>query len=132
MLTYFNRPISINPEKLPILYTVHIDFKSGQTEDYPVSLSLSEMFFGSDIFYSYDELCEHIDQTKQYASEYNNYNVELSNTATFRNLKIGIIKGKCVIISKGNSPSIHFIIHHEKLKAAIESFSPPLTEFYSE
>ena len=99
---------------------------------YPNTLSLSELFYGGDILYTYDELCEHIEQTKRFAEQYDNYKVELNDTAAFRNLRISIIKGKRVIISKGNLPAIHFVIRHEKLRAAIESFSPPLTEIYSE
>lgn len=99
---------------------------------YPNTLSLSELFYGGDILYTYDELCEHIEQTKHFAEQYDNYKVELNDTAAFRNLRISIIKGKRVIISKGNLPAIHFVIRHEKLRAAIEEFSPPLTDNYSE
>ncbi len=103
-----------------------------EMKHYPNTLSLSELFYGGDILYTYDELCEHIEQTKRFAEQYDNYKVELNDTAAFRNLRISIIKGKRVIISKGNSPAIHFVIRHEKLRAAIEKFSPPLTENYSE
>lgn len=103
-----------------------------EMKHYPNTLSLSELFYGGDILYTYDELCEHIEQTKRFAEQYDYYKVELNNTAAFRNLRISIIKGKRVIISKGNSPAIHFVIRHEKLRAAIERFSPPLTDNYSE
>lgn len=89
---------------------------------YPNALSLSEMFCDTDVFYTYDELREHIIQTEHFAKTHDNYEVQTSNAATFRNLKISIINGKRVIISKGNSPAIHFIIRHEKLRAAIENF----------
>lgn len=32
------------------------------------------------------------------------------------------------MISKGKSPAIHFIIHHPKLREAIENFTPPMQE----
>lgn len=32
------------------------------------------------------------------------------------------------MISKANSPSIHFVIHHPKLRNAIENFIPPIVE----
>lgn len=32
------------------------------------------------------------------------------------------------MISKANSPSIHFVINHPKLRNAIENFIPPVVE----
>lgn len=103
-----------------------------ELKDYPIALSLSEMFCDTDIFYTYDELCEHIEQTKRFAAEYSDYSVKTSNSPAFRNLKISIIKGKRVIVSKSNSPAIHFVIRHPKLRTAIENFRPPFNENYSE
>ena len=37
-------------------------------------------------------------------------------------------EGKWAMISKGNAPEVHFVIHHPKLRSAIESFIPPLVE----
>lgn len=103
-----------------------------ELKDYPIALSLSEMFCDTDIFYTYDELCEHIEQTKRFAAEHADYSVKTSNSPAFRNLKISIIKGKRVIVSKSNSPAIHFVIRHPKLRTAIENFRPPFNENYSE
>ncbi|MBP3335799.1 MAG: hypothetical protein J6L61_06655 [Ruminiclostridium sp.] len=103
-----------------------------ELKDYPVALSLSEMFCDADIFYTYDELCEHIEQTKRFAAEYSDYSVKSNNFPAFRNLKISIIKSKRVIVSKSNSPAIHFVIRHPKLRTAIENFRPPFKENYSE
>ena len=36
--------------------------------------------------------------------------------------------GKWAMVSKGRSPAIHFVIHHPKLRAAIEDFVPPVVE----
>ena len=32
------------------------------------------------------------------------------------------------MISKGNAPAIHFVIHQPKLRNAIEHFVPPVVE----
>lgn len=32
------------------------------------------------------------------------------------------------MISKNTVPTIHFVIHHPKLRSAIENFIPPLVE----
>ena len=103
-----------------------------EMKHYPNTLSLSELFYGGDILYTYDELCEHIEQTKRFAAEHSDYSVKTSNSPAFRNLKISIIKGKRVIVSKSNSPAIHFVIRHPKLRTAIENFRPPFNENYSE
>ncbi len=46
----------------------------------------------------------------------------------FSNLQILIHEGQWVTVSKGNAPTIHFVIRHPKLRGAIESFIPPMTE----
>ena len=32
------------------------------------------------------------------------------------------------MISKGKAPAIHFVIHHPKMREAIENFVPPMVE----
>ena len=36
--------------------------------------------------------------------------------------------GKWPMISNSKTPAIHFVIHHPKLRKAIETFIPPVTE----
>lgn len=47
---------------------------------------------------------------------------------TFKNITITILKNNHVIISKNSNPTIHFVIRHPKLVAAIESFNPLVKE----
>ena len=54
--------------------------------------------------------------------------VTLTAANPFRNLCILIHEGRWAMISKSNAPAIHFVIHHPKLRAAIESFTPPMVE----
>ena len=42
--------------------------------------------------------------------------------------QISICKNQWVMVSKDTSPSIHFVIHHPKLRNAIENFVPPVIE----
>ncbi len=96
--------------------------------DYPMTLSLSGMFYEQDIFYTYEEYQEHLQQTKQFAESHPNYNFNQTASYTFRNLQINMHEGKWAMVSKGKSPAIHFVIHHPKLRKAIENFIPPVTE----
>lgn len=91
-------------------------------------LSLSGMFYESDVFYTYEQYAEHLRQTEEYAAEHPNYILKKTNGYTFKNLQISILEGKWVMVSKSKSPAIHFVIHHPKLREAIENFAPPVVE----
>ena len=95
---------------------------------YPMLLSLSGMFFESDIVYTYDDYLEHLKQTEQYAEHNKNYIFKQTSAHTFRNLQIIMHEGKWAMISKGKSPAIHFVIHHPKLRKEIKNFIPPVTD----
>ena len=97
-------------------------------ESYPMLLSLSGIFYETDILYTYEDYIEHLKQTKHYAETHQNYSFKQNSANTFRNLQIIIHQGQWVMISKGKSPAIHFIIHHPKLREAIEGFNPPMVE----
>ena len=94
----------------------------------PMALPLSCMFYEKDICYTYEEYCEHIRQTEEYAKSHSNYEVSFTESNPFRNLQIIMHEGQWAMISKGNAPAIHFIIHHPKLRNAIENFMPPVLE----
>ena len=95
---------------------------------YPMLLSLSGMFFENDIVYTYDDYLEHLKQTERYAEHNKNYIFKQTSAHTFRNLQIIMHEEKWAMISKGKSPAIHFVIHHPKLRKAIENFIPPVTD----
>lgn len=97
-------------------------------ENYPMSLPLSGMFYENDILYTYKDYLEHLKQSLKYAEKHPNYIFKQTSAHTFRNLQIIIHQGQWVMISKGKSPAIHFIIHHPKLREAIENFTPPMQE----
>lgn len=95
---------------------------------YPICLSLSGMFCEKEIFYTYEEYEEHLKQTKIFAETHPNYILNQTSAHTFRNLQIYIHEGKWAMVSKNKSPVIHFVIHHPKLRMAIEEFTPPMVE----
>lgn len=95
---------------------------------YPMCLALSGMFYSKALHYTYDEYQEHLAQTRAFAATHANYTFTETSSCTFRNLQIQIHEGKWAMISKNTAPTIHFIIHHPKLRSAIENFIPPLVE----
>ena len=97
-------------------------------ERHPAVLPLSGMFYSKDICLSYDEYSELIKQTEQFQKAHENYTAEFTKANAFRNLQILIHEGRWAMISKGNAPAIHFVIHHPKLRSAIENFIPPVVE----
>ena len=99
------------------------DFKN----DTP-SLSLNNLFIDKIINYTYKEYIEHLKLTNEYAKNNKNYNVLTEKDKTFKNITITILKNNHVIISKNSNPTIHFVIKHPKLVAAIESFNPLVKE----
>ena len=95
---------------------------------YPLSLPLSGLFYPRDLHYTYEDYQSHLDQTRRFAETHPGYTATLSASHTFRNLEIQMHLGKWAMVSKGRSPAIHFVIHHPKLRAAIEDFVPPVVE----
>lgn len=92
------------------------------------SLLLNNLFIDKIINYTYKEYIEHLKLTNEYAKNNKNYNVLTEKDKTFKNITITILKNNHVIISKNSNPTIHFVIKHPKLVAAIESFNPLVKE----
>ena len=93
-----------------------------------LSLLLNNLFIDKIINYTYKEYIEHLKLTNEYAKNNKNYNVLTEEDKTFKNITITILKNNHVIISKNSNPTIHFVIRHPKLVAAIESFNPLVKE----
>lgn len=91
-------------------------------------LFLADIFYDKKLYYTYEEYLEHLDLTKKYERESKNYKLSVNNNNTFKNIQILVCEENWVMISKANSPSIHFVIHHPKLRNAIENFIPPVVE----
>ena len=92
------------------------------------SLLLNNLFIDKTINYTYKEYIEHLKLTNEYAKNNKNYNILTEKDKTFKNITITILKNNHVIISKNSNPTIHFVIRHPKLVAAIESFNSLVKE----
>ena len=105
-----------------------VDISKDDFENNSPTLSLSSSFFEKKIHYNYEDYLEHLELTKLYAKNNKNYKICKNLNPAFKNIEILICEKKWVMISKANSPSIHFVIHHPKLRNAIENFIPPIIE----
>ena len=94
----------------------------------PPVLDLSGIFCETNLPYSEEEYMMHMSDTKAFARKNPNYILRISTTHAFHNLQILVHEGQWAIISKAKAPAIHFIIHHPKLRNAIENFIPPIVE----
>ena len=92
------------------------------------SLLLNNLFIDKIINHTYKEYIEHLKLTNEYSKNNKNYNILTEKDKTFKNITITILKNNHVIISKNSNPTIHFVIRHPKLVAAIESFNPLVKE----
>lgn len=105
-----------------------VQLSEDEFENYPPILSLSDSFYANNIYYNYEEYLEHLTDTKEYMNNHNNYKFLDNKINTFRNINITIHSSKWVMISKNTHPAIHFVIHHPKLRDAIENFTVPVVE----
>lgn len=94
----------------------------------PPVLDLSGIFCETNLPYSEEEYRMHMSDTKAFARKNPNYILRISTTHAFHNLQILVHEGQWAMISKSKAPAIHFIIHHPKLRNAIENFIPPIVE----
>lgn len=97
-------------------------------EHHPIMLTLSGIFYEEDIPYTYAEYRAHLSRTEQYAELHPNYRIRKTAAHAFRNLQISLHEGQWAMVSKSKSPAIHFVIHHPKVREAIECFQPPVVE----
>ena len=104
------------------------DFVQENFTKSPPMLELSGVFCEEDIPYNEEEYTAHLKESMAFAEQNPNYTLKCSTAHAFHNLKIVIHEGQWVMVSKGKAPAIHFVIRHPKLRSAIESFIPPITE----
>ena len=104
------------------------DFVQENFTKSPPMLELSGIFCEEDIPYNEEEYTAHLKESMAFAEQNPNYTLKCSTAHAFNNLKIIIHEGQWVMVSKGKTPAIHFVIRHPKLRSAIESFIPPITE----
>lgn len=104
------------------------DITKQEFADRPLAIDLSGAFCEKNITYSFEEYLAHMKSTEIFAAKHPNYTLKTTSSHAFRNLQIFIHEGKWAMVSKGKAPVIHFVIHHPKLRNAIEHFIPPVVE----
>ncbi len=97
-------------------------------KQFPMRLSLSGMFYEKDIFYTWEEYQEHLEQIQAYRKMHPGYTVTENTTSAFRNIQIFIHEKKWVMVSKNKAPAIHFLIQHPKMQSAFENMVIPIVE----
>ena len=103
------------------------DLDRAEFAAYPLSLTLSGMFYETDVFYTYEEYREHLSQTLAWENG-GTIKVQLRKFQPFRNIQIIVNIGKWALVSKSKAPAIHFVVRHPKMVEAIERFTPLILE----
>ena len=102
------------------LSDIAFDIPDKEFEEHPPCLSLSFLFFGHNITYTQEEYRKHLEATIDYANNNANYSFRLSGNYDFRNIQITSNHKNWIMVSKDQSPAIHFVIRHPLLRDAIE------------
>ena len=97
-------------------------------EKYPLVLPLAECFLKKDIRLTYEEYHACIGAAENYAKANENYQFNLTKIKGFHNIQITCFEGKWCMISKNRAPAIHFVIHHPKLRYALENMVLPIRD----
>ena len=74
--------------------------------------------------YSFDEE----DELNAFLASQSGYYEQLNASKAFKNIKIFICQDEWALVSKSDSPRIHFLIFHPNLVAGIENYSAPIEE----
>ena len=97
-------------------------------EKYPLVLPLAECFLEKDIRLTYEEYHACIGAAENYAKANENYQFNLTKIKGFHNIQITCFEEKWCMISKNRAPAIHFVIHHPKLRYALENMVLPIRD----
>ena len=97
-------------------------------DKYPPVLPLAECFLEKDIHLTYEEYLACIKAGREYAKANENYQFNLTKIKGFHNIQITCFEGKWCMISKNRTPAIHFVIHHPKLRYALENMVLPIRD----
>ena len=97
-------------------------------EKYPPVLPIAECFLEKDIHLTYEEYLACIKAGGDYTKANENYQFNLTKIKGFHNIQITCFEGKWCMISKNRAPAIHFVIHHPKLRYALENMVLPIRD----
>lgn len=97
-------------------------------EKEPPAVSLLGTFYEKQIYYTYEEFSEHFEATKEYEMKNPNYKIKYRDKNSFKNIRLAIHDDKWVIVSKNNTPIVHFIIRHPGFRKIICDYCSDLAE----
>ena len=97
-------------------------------EKYPAVLPVAECFLEKDILLTYQEYRTCVEAAMAYADAHKNYQFSLIKVKGFHNIQITCRMEKWCMVSKNKTPSIHFVIHHPKLRYALENMILPIRD----
>ena len=97
-------------------------------EKYPAVLPVAECFLEKDILLTYQEYRTCVKAAMAYADAHKNYQFSLIKAKGFHNIQITCRMEKWCMVSKNKTPSIHFVIHHPKLRYALENMILPIRD----
>ena len=104
------------------------EIREEEYEKYPPVLPIAECFLEKDIHLTYEEYQACIKAGRDYAKANENYQFNLTKIKGFHNIQITCFEGKWCMISKNRAPAIHFVIHHPKLRYALENMVLPIRD----
>jgi len=93
-----------------------------------VMLPLAECFLEKDVVLTYEEYMTCVEAAKEYARTHENYQFSFTKVKGFHNIQITCHQEKWCMVSKNKAPSIHFVIHHPKLRYALENVVLPIRD----
>lgn len=102
--------------------------KESDFEKDPPAVSLLGAFYERQLYYNYEEFMEHFEATKACARENSNYKIKYRTTNSFKNIRLAVHDDKWVIVSKNNTPIVHFIIRHPGFRKLICNYCTDITE----
>ena len=105
-----------------------VEISAEEYEKYPLGLSLADCFLEKNMQLTYDEYIEGIKAAEEYAETHDNYIFQTTKVKGFHNIQITCFEEKWCMVSKNRAPSIHFVIHHPKLRYALENMILPIRD----
>lgn len=97
-------------------------------QNHLMHMSVSGCFFHTPMAYTYPQAMRHWEETQAYAKKHEAYDVQINEQSAFTNIQIEVMENQYVMISKLQSPAIHFVIRHPKLVHALQNFTVPVVE----
>ena len=110
---------------------IHLIIPQLSDEEYkesPIELSFANRFMEGNVSLTQKEYERWVKEMQKLEKEYPGLKVDENPFLIFRNINILILENKQVLVSKEKHPTIHFVIHHEKMVEAFKNFIPRIEE----